>query len=50
MTLQLLCPPGKEPLVPIEVETGWAPELVWHVWRKNFLRPVFELWSAQSGT
>jgi len=22
-------PPGKEPLVPIGCETGWAPEPVW---------------------
>jgi hypothetical protein len=26
-------PPGREPLVPIGKEAGWAPELVWAQWR-----------------
>jgi hypothetical protein len=30
--------PGKEPLVPIKHEAGWAPLLVWLLWRiDNFL-------------
>jgi len=24
--------PGKEPLVPVGYEAGWAPELVWTRW------------------
>jgi hypothetical protein len=28
-------PPGKEPPVPIGLETGWAPEPVWTTWREN---------------
>jgi hypothetical protein len=26
---------GKEPLVPIGNEAGWAPELVWMTWRRE---------------
>jgi hypothetical protein len=29
-------PPGKEPVVPIEEETGWAPEMFWTRWREKF--------------
>jgi hypothetical protein len=33
---RLLYPPGKEPAVPIEWETGWAPEPIWtHRRREN---------------
>jgi hypothetical protein len=28
-------PPGKEPKVAIVLEVGWAPELVWKVWRRE---------------
>jgi hypothetical protein len=28
-------PPGKEPLVPIGQEAGWAPEPVWTTWRRE---------------
>jgi len=32
---------GKEPLVPIEYEAGWAPELVWTWWqREKFTTPA----------
>jgi len=27
--------PGKEPLVPIRWEAGWAPKPVWTRWRKE---------------
>jgi hypothetical protein len=33
-------PPGKEHLVPIGEEAGWAPELVWATWRKQNLAPA----------
>jgi hypothetical protein len=30
-------PPGKVPPVPIGLEAGWAPELIWTTWRsENF--------------
>jgi hypothetical protein len=33
-------PPGKEPLVPIGYEVGWAPEPVWTQWgREKFPAP-----------
>jgi hypothetical protein len=28
-------PPGKEPLVPIRWEAGWATEAVWMLWRRG---------------
>jgi hypothetical protein len=28
-------PPGKEPLVPIGYEAGWAPEPFWTRWRRE---------------
>jgi hypothetical protein len=30
-------PPGKEPLVLIGQEGGWAPEPVWMMWRRKIL-------------
>jgi hypothetical protein len=35
--------PGKEPPVPIGQEAGWAPELVWTIWRKLLTLPGLEL-------
>jgi hypothetical protein len=34
-------PPGKEPLVPTELEAGWAPEPFWtRWWREKFSAPA----------
>jgi hypothetical protein len=33
-------PPGKEPLVPIGYEAGWAPEPVWMRLRKKNSNPL----------
>jgi hypothetical protein len=27
--------PGKEPQVPVAEEAGWAPKLVWTLWRRE---------------
>jgi hypothetical protein len=26
---------GKEPMIPIDKEGGWTPELVWTLWRRK---------------
>jgi hypothetical protein len=33
-------PPGKEPLVPIGQEAGWAPEPVWMRWWREISQPL----------
>ena len=35
-------PPGKKPSVPIAQETGWPPEAVWILWRRDkFIAPAW---------
>jgi len=31
----VILPPGKEPAVPVVLEDGLAPQLVWTVWRRG---------------
>jgi hypothetical protein len=35
-------PPGKQPPVPIVYEAGWAPGLVWTLWRRENSCPCRE--------
>jgi hypothetical protein len=39
-------PQGKKPPVPIGLVAGWAPELVWMLWRREKLCSFRELDSA----
>jgi hypothetical protein len=39
---------GKEPQVSVEQELGWAPELVWMIWRRKISCPCHDLNPASS--
>lgn len=41
----LFLPPGKEPAVHGALEDGWAPQLVWTIWRRGRSLSSAKIWS-----
>jgi len=50
LCLGYFIPLGKEPPVPIELQTRWTPELVWLLWRRGFLPLLRERLQFQSSS
>lgn len=41
----VILPPGQEPAVPVALEDGWAPQLVWTIWRRGRYLSCARIWS-----